>query len=97
MENIRESKKAVRAQGSQLGKLVWCNATCLRCGHLCAGNHRPGTFGRCTAERCPCQYATVACDCGHDSAEHERFGEEVGINCQLCACPAFANPAVIVP
>lgn len=89
LAKVREDKKAVAGRRSCLADLDWTGAKCLRCNHACSGTHNPASTGRCKALGCNCLWALVACTCGHDSARHERWGDEKGTGCDLCSCPAM--------
>jgi hypothetical protein len=89
---FKAAKVAVAGQRSQLSDMDFAGAYCTRCGHACSGRHHPGAAGRCAALNCNCQMSVVACECRHDSADHEPCGAEVGTACQHCDCAVFTIP-----
>jgi hypothetical protein len=95
--NRRTERKNLRQGDSPFAAMNFAGVPCGRCSHGCDERHRPGRTGACTTPRCPCQYATVLCACGHDTADHEAFEQGTATPCHLCACRSFALPAGVVP
>ena len=95
--NRRTERKNLRRGDSPFAAMNFAGVPCRRCSHGCDERHRPGRSGSCTTARCPCQYATVLCACGHDTADHEAFEQGTATPCHLCACRPFALPAGVVP
>jgi hypothetical protein len=91
MAKVRSDKAKVATGRSVLSEMDFTGVYCVRCSHLCSGSHHPGTMGRCKRKGCNCLMCEVTCSCGDSSADHEPFGAEVSIACQVCAnCKAFS-------
>lgn len=90
-------RRNIRRGDSPFATMNFTGVPCRRCTHPCDNRHRPGRMGACPTPKCPCQYATVLCECRHDTGDHEAFEDGPSTACHLCACRAFALPAGVVP